>query len=1016
MLSGRALLEPVKQLEKSARALMQVMKAADDSLKMSLFSRHLPALSAVKITDDEELETQVPDQVANFLSAHPDDRLSAALADLRVALVEQGGRALDVCAGRCRAVGAVEDVLRTFEDAGPVLSQVAALRSHAIACFIAAKVQYTGEAISRAGPEWENGGRRRESELTQYRLCIAAQTMAVGIGRVTTMGACAKEAEIFVDFFGLFLNVFSACLALNGRGAVTPAIHFALTSFPSLDMMKRAVPVPKGLAEIRALVNELQEATLTVASSLHTAAGTDDVVTIATEAEGAVGLVHRLSRKLADVRAAMKFLAYYESFLQQYARESEATVQYRQDTTISAPTVDHFPRFSAIILFFIRAGCVHPAAALRVFDPWIRFIRSVIMNEEVDRRAVFVHMVDSLPYIDFSRQLQEALVAVKTVEGLLEQHRQRHPDADLGAALAHFQSFHALFVQALCSGRGFVPEYDQRCRQFLGALPPVSTTLARDVGRHWTRITSLGVFVSNIQTLMMMIRHLRMDLSVEGPDQWLFGFHFVNFVGSVLHSMAAAATHARELPADAASFFTEFQSTFTGVMQDCTLLFAPYPDQALQKLSLEIETAKDIWRLSLVADVPAAARRSLVPLMAAASHPEDCARLADISRLLAHDSTLDLLPRLACARARLLTLDYATDTDAARDVRQLLEFGVAVLVLNYQISIAEVFIARIICDRQIIPRLERRARRACEIAPNLDQLPRLLSDLCEAAPLEMRHPCAQLAAAVRRQFGEILPHAGKNEAGELAEGMTIIESNQKLAIELSELREDAHRQRTAFLNVHQTVVAQLKEQQIEKNKVRARVSAKEAELRRLTAERNFIREQISHARDRAIPPEPRVDERPCSRKDPGPKKAAADVTNLSLLNRNLKQALALNQQLRQELAEEDGAEHQKVDEFRGLMAVLKDDQDDEDDGMTDEKQERIIEGAFKALDGYKRTNWSNQVEHRNAALELMKHIEKVVCLQALKDERKRKLSNRINALKQSVASCKSVLLQLLNDE
>jgi hypothetical protein len=177
-----------------------------------------------------------------------------------------------------------------------------------------------------------------------------------------------------------------------------------------------------------------------------------------------------------------------------------------------------------------------------------------------------------------------------------------------------------------------------------------------------------------------------------------------------------------------------------------------------------------------------------------------------------------------------------------------------------------------------------------------------------------------------------------------------------------------------------------------------------------------MKEQIARAREPGRLIEVIADQRTGNGGEPGQKRETVDPVSLALLNKSFKEALILNQELRLEIAGEDNAESQKVDEFRGLMAVLEDVKDDEDDGMTDAKQEKIIEDAFKALDAFKRANWSNQIEQRNAALELLRQIERIVCLQALKDERKRKLSNRIEALKQSVTSCKSALLKLLDDE
>jgi hypothetical protein len=192
--------------------------------------------------------------------------------------------------------------------------------------------------------------------------------------------------------------------------------------------------------------------------------------------------------------------------------------------------------------------------------------------------------------------------------------------------------------------------------------------------------------------------------------------------------------------------------------------------------------------------------------------------------------------------------------------------------------------------------------------------------------------------------------------------------------------------------------------------------AKTAELRRFESACHFQREYIARSISLF---EPVLVQTACGEsrnRETVSKRSQAITTDLLLLNKELQQGIALNQQLREALAVEEVLPDQKTDEFRGIVAVLRADEDDEDDGVTEELQTGIIENSFRALDSYKNADWSNQNEYRRASLDLVKHFERLMCLKRLKAEKRKKLRNRITAIKQSVVTCKSALMQLLSDE
>jgi hypothetical protein len=156
--------------------------------------------------------------------------------------------------------------------------------------------------------------------------------------------------------------------------------------------------------------------------------------------------------------------------------EPEASVQHRQETTISAATVDHFPYFSRIILLILRTGFLQSGGVGHLLKPWMQFIRSVIFNAEVDRRQTFTSMVAAILNINLSVSLHEAWLTLK----LIEVYVHAHPPADTA-----FRRLHVFLIQSLCSGQGITPEYFAKCPIFLALQPEILIILATNVVRLW---------------------------------------------------------------------------------------------------------------------------------------------------------------------------------------------------------------------------------------------------------------------------------------------------------------------------------------------------------------------------------------------------------------------------------------------------------------------------------------------------------------------------------------------------
>jgi hypothetical protein len=249
---------------------------------------------------------------------------------------------------------------------------------------------------------------------------------------------------------------------------------------------------------------------------------------------------------------------------------------------------------------------------------------------------------------------------------------------------------------------------------------------------------------------------------------------------------------------------------------------------------------------------------------------------------------------------------------------------------------------------------------------------------------------------------------------DMSEARVLVDQNRLLMQQLHERKEEARRHKQAAIQTEQGLIAHLRKQQQDKDRIQARMDSKAAELQATASQIELYRTRVNRPRTLREP----ISEAtlPDMNPDRQKKRAPDEARDLSALTKEMKQVFDVSKQLRDQLHERRATTNPPLDEFRGLVAVSNPSEDEENDGTPVELQEQMIENAFARINRYHRTDWSTSVNYRKVALSVVRQIETLACLKHLNLERQRKLGNKITAIKQSLSSCRSALVRLLSDE
>jgi hypothetical protein len=835
----------------------------------------------------------------------------------------------------------------------------------------------------------------------------------------------SKEAEIFVDFFGLFLDVVSLIISLNGRATLQDVLTLALSSFPQLEMMKRAIPVAKRIVELRWMTTELKSMLFGVIRAISATVkpsrliSLDDLQPIMLLCESVNILLSRMTRKLEDTKVGACFLLAYESFCSSFAKEPETPIQYRQDTTISALVVENFPRFSAALLSFAKFGMLSRERTPHLFLYWIQFIRSVILNEEVDRPQTFRKLLESIPFPDFSPLLYESMLNLKLIGGLVSYHAFAHPDEDCTPLTSGYYSLQAAFLQTLASGNGDYTDLDAKSKSFLAVAPRISATLFAQIERLWPFVARLILTLSTFQTFQLMVRLLRVDLLVDGPEPPVFGCFFVNYVVATMRTLDRAAG-TDLLPRGLAASHARFDATIHAQLASAPPLITSSIDQFLAPFAVELENAKKSWTVALTDDIPILAGPHLLSLISGIAvrgnqnHLQTIQKLEEVGELIMGHEGLDAFAVLSQVFSIFQgispELTNARPREAANQFRRILEYGLFVLSGVAQLANADMFLAKILCEKQVAPEIVRRQ----QITSEVDRLPGLLAELESAVADDQIGPAK--AEFVEALGGAIAGMLSDEAHRGLEEGQLLIQENRILFERLRQKREEANRQRIAFLRFQRAMLTTLDEQQRDYDMVRSRIARKTLKLERANAEitqKEAFRADLNKAvEEMHQAPAAVAGHQGDAEKLPEPSSDA----DLASLNQTLRTAMQENTKMRDQLTSRGLKIERGLKDFQGEVAVLQDDDNDADDEITEEMQNKIEEKVLASADAFRSEQWTDDPDYERMALDLLRGIDRLICLHQTRKEKTKRLKNRISAINRSVANTRSALMGILDDD
>lgn len=608
-------------------------------------------------------------------------------------------------------------VFRRFEESARVAievippdtkEQLAQVLAYLSANVISCKLHELREVLQPLFRGWETTPVVQMADILRVRMAQSVANMSALVSCLVAGRVHAKEGEIFLRFFGLFLDVFGVILSVNMNCDVEELIRYGKTSFPRQDTMNRAIAVHNGIENMKRVIKGIQARSLgNAASCIEMAEGTsaaaEDVSACFTQHECRIALIMNAMKQLEGTRTALKFLLLYDGFLKEFGPDPHPTVRFRSSPTVSAAVVEHFVRFSGCLLSFTKAGLFTDRVCPDFIRNWLAFVRSVVLTEEMDRKTVFRDLVDSVPFIGLAGQMRKAFFDMKVIESRLYVYAAKHEEEDCSVLFEVFFCVQRSFVSMMTTGQLTSDVFATQSEAFLAAVMRQSLQLHGEIQKLWPTVVRLFGHMSTLVTFESMKRHLIMDLELDLQKHSLFRCLFISFAFATVKAMARAYS-SDYVPHEMPQLTDAYRRTVVRCMTSTGHIHARQANTTFASMAAGAEALKQLWNVRLLNGLSKRARPYLKTLIVLVGHSRSGWAAHGRRRLLEVDALLDMfdsdssrldkftiLSEILAILSTVGGLETATQKEAAAGFKKVIDFGCTVLVVMTHLTVMDVY-------------------------------------------------------------------------------------------------------------------------------------------------------------------------------------------------------------------------------------------------------------------------------------------------------------------------------------
>lgn len=897
------------------------------------------------------------------------------------------------------------------------------------------KLQHACKIVISTVSNLEGGASQQRFRDKTYQLALAFENLSLMVGSAISSKIYAREAGVFIEFFSRFIDVCGVVLSKNGNGEYNEVMAYALASFPQLDMMNRALPVGSALAEIRATIENIRsrslattDAVMSLVAAKHEKPGNEEICKAFTESETMHAQILYVLRRVEHVRVATRFLLFYDKFLESFGKEPDIPLKYRSDASISAGIATYFPRFSVCLMSFLKSGIIKPPSPA-FFRRWLEFMRSVILNENLDRTAAFMKLLESIPLLDMSSILKDAIFNLKLIGSKVYYFEKCHKDKDCSKLIEAFSDMQQAFIHMFVAGSPGGAALGRKSQQFLKKVMDVSEDLYLEVQRLWPAIAKMLVQVATLVNFDEITRILRADLNLEPDDRTFFSCFFANFVFCTVSAMTSVRVG--DLLPDVADNIKRFQEAVNRVLANHTFMLVQNQDAWRPCLERTQEIVKQYWRPDFVENLGERARTYFMRLMALATNSEirdvdaGVKKLMKVNELLAaleDNRDIDRFTILAEIKSVFANIELSKDIeDDVKKFMTIIDFGLMTFFVLSLLAINDMFISQFHVTKSLdyvlpvadVRKPHRFPSTIYKIPSVIDSLEQQLSAL-ESAGESPHSMMEQLRTAVREMTDDITNYVRRSRPEAGGKLKALIQEHHHLMRVLELKKKQQKEARSAWVDGEHARLAAVARDKQELDRLRCENRRRNTELSTLVQtiawrqQANATLEQQLAEYDRALACESGV--------APGRtrKERAVDTTDLEELKE-------LGRQL-SEVTSEHSNLKAKLEVLRWKLGITKKRRRSKRNVVpvaqapylsvnTDDIEEPLL----NALARYKSTTWTDAEPYKTNAALVMQEIERAMACFLVQHFNNAAVRAELDSRRGSVATTRSALLKLLED-
>ncbi|OHS97024.1 hypothetical protein TRFO_36798 [Tritrichomonas foetus] len=526
---------------KAASSLFHSLKTLNITALAQKIDRFIELISNLAPQIEDEYETMFISNMSNIRA--PDE----VFENLKTVMKKNPTSIEDYCE-RLASFLNFEEAAQLHES-----NDTTKFKEYLIFNIIQTKMQEVVVLFDEHMPRVEGKIQKLGDDYKSLKLSSYCSSIVTLLNKMKANHLIMKESEVFAENFTIFIEF----LEYN---FIKKPIQFTdhCQFLPPPELIKKVFFNRKEIHNVKILVAKIQKSILNVAdyvqsnpNPLHLERSVMtrqiDLLEICEE------YIRQLFVILNNFKITSRFFLMYDKFVELNGISPPFKITQRQQSKLSPILAKNVPLFARSMLTLIKSNFMGEKFTQMTYSSVLLFLKYIFMNEEIDYVSGFGLILDSIPFIDFTKSVYLFFTHLDNIEAILYMYRKSF---NLSETISYFydiwNSITKLFISFESENTFYlekdstfpinINDFNQKSDKFLTNLINISPQLYAEVVKIYPSVINFINQLFTLKTFGNASAELVKFYSLPRM-RCIFGFNeviFLNFVNATVKAFKKA--------------------------------------------------------------------------------------------------------------------------------------------------------------------------------------------------------------------------------------------------------------------------------------------------------------------------------------------------------------------------------------------------------------------------------------------------------------------------------------------